>query len=438
MFIEQQYVGAPMWGDGVGPFTVEITRQLAERGHEVHVLSCVYGQATRDVMVDGVSVHYRGEVRLRGAWRLVSIPGANRARDVLTRDAELFRWLRLSVSTYVEFKRLGIDVDVIESSTYPRSTLLFALFQPRPLVLTAHLPGWRQIIEYLGHEAYIDQNDAVSETPLRIFQTLSDAATAYQARRAAALTVPSRLVAEAYKYTPVYSNMTSEFHVVPFSISPDPWRSVADVQSNGTVVLQVGSLEPRKAPETLVDAGAQLVSRFPDLEVVFVGRSLGIRDNLPYVDWLRKRASDSGSPCRFVGPVKREELPNWYGRARAVVLSSWFDTFPVAGLEALASGRPLVCTTEVGYADLVQEVGAGAVIPAGDARALADALIPYLEHNAIAGLVGSAGRHLVTDGKLSIDATLGCRLAVYESAYRGSARVDAGAKPSAGIPGPPD
>ncbi len=414
LFVEQQYVGGPLW-DGVGAITIDLTRQLSAAGHEVHVLSCLPGQTPRDEVIDGVFVHYRGEVRLRGGWRLLSLPGVRNLHELLLRrGGEVPQWLRLSASTYLEFRRLGIDVDVIEASTYPRSTVCFALFQPSPLVLTAHLPGWQAITSFLGRD--LGEDDESAEPPYPLFQRLGNAVTRFQAKRAAAFMVPSRLVADAYAHEPVYADMVQDMQVIPYSIEPGPWLSTPDVRHTARVVLQVGRLEARKASEVLVDAGALLAPHFPDLEVVFVGRSFGTREGLPYVDWLRKRAEDTGSPCRFVPEAAHEQLLHWHGRARVVALPSWFDTYPIAGIEALAAGRPLVCTTNVGYAGMVEAAGAGAVVPPGDGGALAAALRPYLEDADVAHEAGSAGRRLVATGALSAAASLSERLKVYERA----------------------
>ncbi|MBV9837832.1 MAG: glycosyltransferase family 4 protein [Solirubrobacterales bacterium] len=433
LFVEQQYAGGQHW-DGVGTFTIDVTRQLARAGHEVHVLSCVQWQQPRDETIEGVHVHFRGELRVRGLQRLLRQPGLSDVHSWLSvRDAELSYFLRLSLSNYVEYRRLGIDVDVIEASTYPRSTLLFALFQPRPLVLTAHSAGWPLLVRLLGLPDTLAAGEETANY-LTPFVKVLNALTAFQGRRAAAFTVPAPLLARAYVHEPVYSSIVDRIKVVPYAVSPEPWSQTPDVRSTGRLVVQVGRLEARKAGEVLVDAAARLVTEFPDLEVVLIGDSYGTRDGLPYDQWLRERATERGAPCRVVAGVAREEVISWYGRARVVALPSWFDSFPFAGLEALAAGRPLVCSNGVGYAELVAAAGAGAVVGVGDDAALAQQLGRYLEDPEAAAQAGSAARALTTEGKLSVGESLDRRVAVYQEAIASFAHGAGAGGPGSGSP----
>ena len=60
------------------------------------------------------------------------------------------------------------------------------------------------------------------------------------------------------------------------------------------------------------------------------------------------------SAARFTGHIARKELLGWYARARVVVVASRFDSFSQAGLEAMAAGRPVVCLTRAGLAEIAE------------------------------------------------------------------------------------
>ena len=154
-------------------------------------------------------------------------------------------------------------------------------------------------------------------------------------------------------------------------------------------------LEPRKAPETLVEAAAHLAAERNDLEVVFVGGSNYNRDGKPYAEWTAALARELGAPCRFVDFVPRTDLPSRYERVRVAVLTARYDNFPVAGLETMAAGRPLVTTSKTGVAELVGGAEAGAVVPPRDPTALAEALRPYLLDSARAGADGRRARNVI-------------------------------------------
>jgi len=64
--------------------------------------------------------------------------------------------------------------------------------------------------------------------------------------------------------------------------------------------------------------------------------------------------------------------------ARALVLPSFAEGLPVVIMEAMALRRPVVTTFVAGIPELVRDRETGWLIPAGDADALADALVACL------------------------------------------------------------
>jgi len=92
LFVSIEY--PPETPDGIGSYVAEIGPALVARGHEVHVLSCLPGQAASDRVDRGVHVHRRGEARLPG--------GSKTAQR-----------LRHALSCRVETARLGLDFDVV-------------------------------------------------------------------------------------------------------------------------------------------------------------------------------------------------------------------------------------------------------------------------------------------------------------------------------------
>jgi D-inositol-3-phosphate glycosyltransferase len=161
------------------------------------------------------------------------------------------------------------------------------------------------------------------------------------------------------------------------------------------LVLAVGRVEPLKGSEVLVRAAATLAEHVGDVEVVLVGRSSGQREGLPYREWVRRLSARLGAPCRFVEQIPRSELRGWYAAARVVAVPSWYDTFPMGGLEAMASGRPVVCSSGTGLAELIAGSAAGTVVPSGDPDLLARGLLPYVLDADVAWVAGQHARRLV-------------------------------------------
>jgi glycosyltransferase involved in cell wall biosynthesis len=93
---------------------------------------------------------------------------------------------------------------------------------------------------------------------------------------------------------------------------------------------------------------------------------------------------------RFLG--WRRDLVQLYGGVEALVLSSLNEGTPVALIEAMASGRPVVATAVGGVPDLVTHGRSGLLVPPGEPTALADAMLQLAASPEMRAAFGAAGR----------------------------------------------
>jgi glycosyltransferase involved in cell wall biosynthesis len=100
---------------------------------------------------------------------------------------------------------------------------------------------------------------------------------------------------------------------------------------------------------------------------------------------LQARAAELGLSrrVRFLGAVSRERVVELFRAADASILSSSWENFPHAVVEALAAGTPVIATATGGVAEVVHNEVNGLLVPAGDADAL-----------------GAAVRRFAADGEL--------------------------------------
>jgi glycosyltransferase involved in cell wall biosynthesis len=315
-----------------------------------------------------VWIHRRPQIRVKGSSRLLGRMWPETVPRILT-----------AISTFVHYRRLGIRFDVIEGPDWMAEGLF--LTRTRPFVTHLHTP-----IHLTAHH-----NGQQIGRDVRV----ADRLERLSVLRAAIITTPSQLLVRRLARSGWLNGRPSR--LVRYPVDLEPWTSCASVARTMPAVLVVGRLEARKSPETLVDAAAKLAHMVPGLEVIFVGRSNGQREGQPYLRWVEERARRIGAPCRFVESVPRAGLLDWYGKARVVALPSRFDNFPMVGLESMAAGRAVVCTSETGLAELVAGSDAGRVVPPGDPEALAAALRPYLVDRSVAVRSGRTAREIVTE-----------------------------------------
>jgi glycosyltransferase involved in cell wall biosynthesis len=95
---------------------------------------------------------------------------------------------------------------------------------------------------------------------------------------------------------------------------------------------------------------------------------------------LEARAGELGldGRVRFLGAQPRERVLALFRGVDAVVLSSAWENFPHAVVEALAVGTPVIATAVGGVTELVEDGRNGLLVPPGDPAALAAALRRFL------------------------------------------------------------
>ncbi len=132
----------------------------------------------------------------------------------------------------------------------------------------------------------------------------------------------------------------------------------------------IGGVAPRKGQDLAVETLGSLARAGVAAELSVVGREI----DAPFAGKLRERARALGvaDRLRFTG-----ELPSVAGelaRADVLVVPSRAERTPLAIMEAMAEGIPVVATDVGGVAELVLDRETGWLIPPGDPAALTGAL----------------------------------------------------------------
>ncbi len=132
--------------------------------------------------------------------------------------------------------------------------------------------------------------------------------------------------------------------------------------------------------------------------------------------WLQDRLDELSLPdvsWRNEYVLDRDVVGTYLSAADVFVLPSRQEGFPVAPVEAMAAGLPVVATDAPGVRAVLGdgEAAGGVVVAPGDARALAGELRRFLDDEALARAVGARGRQRVIE-KFSLEA-VGTRLRAF-------------------------
>ncbi|SFB63460.1 Glycosyltransferase involved in cell wall bisynthesis [Amycolatopsis marina] len=149
-------------------------------------------------------------------------------------------------------------------------------------------------------------------------------------------------------------------------------------------VLAVGTIEPRKGIEVLIQAVAALDT---DVALVLVGQP-GWGDLDPVA--LARAHGLARSRLHLLGRVSDAQLAHVLRGAAVLAAPSLAEGFGLPLLEAMACGVPVVHSDVPALVEVAG--GAGLTTARGDARALADALAEVVGSPARAAELGAAGR----------------------------------------------
>lgn len=136
----------------------------------------------------------------------------------------------------------------------------------------------------------------------------------------------------------------------------------------------VGRLAEEKAHLLLLEAAARVRSAGRPLRLVFVGGG-------PMRPVIERRIAELGleGVVHLTGVASPQEVERQVVAARAFVLASLTEGLPVAIMEALALGRPVIATNVGAIAELVLPGRTGWLVSAGSAEALAEAMLEALD-----------------------------------------------------------
>lgn len=163
-------------------------------------------------------------------------------------------------------------------------------------------------------------------------------------------------------------------HLIPNGIDYAFWSSgeAKPFAARLPILLSVGRLHPVKGHDVLLRACARLVEHLPAVRVCIIGEG-GFRGELEAL----ARQLGIQSRVDLPGELDAEEVRAHMGAARCFVLPSRSEGLPLALLEAMAAGLPVVASG-VGGVPEVLAGGVGWIVPPEDAAALSAVLLDAL------------------------------------------------------------
>lgn len=142
--------------------------------------------------------------------------------------------------------------------------------------------------------------------------------------------------------------------------------------SDPPVVLVPTRISMRKGLEDVIEVAKVLARRGVDARIRIIGGPSIWSDYSKLLEDLPAENAEYG------GRIAPEDMPAELERGDIVLLASKYDPCPMSVLEALAAGRPVVATSEVGSIEDIDRSVAAELSP-GDVQGIADAIVQMLD-----------------------------------------------------------
>ena len=318
--------------------TCYMAEHLAQRGHEVHVITSLDEGLPEESYEQGFYVH-----------RLPRI--GNRFASAFVFCINIVSAIQKINPEIIHVQSLGIAVPALISKK----------FHKIPYVLwgrgsDVYLPHWRT---KLTSKIAMKNADSVIALTENMKQTMRS----IYGRNIAV--IPNGI--ELREYTEI--------------------RPVEEVKCPSKRILFVGRLHPIKGVQYLLQAMKVVHKKMPDAKLILVGDG----EEREHLESLTG-SLEIREYVEFVGRAPHEMVLDYMNRSEVFVLPSLSEGFPVTILEAMACGLPIVATRVGGVPDIIEDGINGYLVDTKNPEQIAQALQKILENEQLRGNISSNNR----------------------------------------------
>jgi glycosyltransferase involved in cell wall biosynthesis len=412
----------PPFAPGGAEWSVEaLARALAQRGHQVTVVTPNYGAPAREER-DGVRIH-------RFPFPRKLPPGRALVPAKWLANPAFYVYAGLVIARVAR----GARIDVIHAQNKQMLVpcALAARLVARPLVLTIRDGGiidaapmclhhgdrmppdcgvrklWRECSEEYVALYVRDRGRRLRSKLAFLYFWLDSRFKQRVLRRVDAVVGVSEGILAIYRRSGLLAGVRTGAAVYNVPPPPEPTRADPDALrrrlgvGNRRVVLYVGKLSPGKGLPDLLAASREVVARVPEAVFVLVGDGDLNGECPPHV--------------LVPGPLPHREVLALYPLAEVVVVPSVIpDALSRVILEAAAAGRPVVATRVGGTPELIADGANGLLVERGDREGLAEAIMRILTDADLQRRLGEGARRRLCDS-FAPGATVDRLLEVYRA-----------------------
>jgi len=172
-------------------------------------------------------------------------------------------------------------------------------------------------------------------------------------------------------------------------------------------LLFFGEIARHKGVFGLAQAFARVADELPGLRLIYAGTGSGVEETRRLIEQF-----GLGRRVKFTGWLQAERKRATLAAATIFVLPSFVEGMPMALLEAMSFGLPVIATPVGGVPEIITHERDGLLVPPGDIAALAAAIARLTREPQLRARLGRAARETVAR-RFSLDSAVERLLGIY-------------------------
>jgi len=330
----------PPYG-GIAAHVYELSKAIVGLGHVAHVVKVSYGSQPDSVeMIDGIAVH----------WIFVNskLRGVRFAKLIAKTNVYINRLLKNESMDILHWHQLESSSLETKSATVKQIPKIFTNHSSSYLYLCETELGLIRLKFLLSHaDAVISSSEELRQKTLLAWSN-SD----YN------FCIPNGVDTSKFRPdVPPDNSLKEEYHI----------------GDDDLIVLSPRRLAIKNGVKYLVESVSNIVDKVKDVKFLLVGDG-------PERENISKMIKDReiSDYVIMTGGVTNDRMPSIYSLADIVVLPSLKESTSIAGLEAMASGKPLVGTNVGGIPAIIEDGKTGLLVSPRNSKDLGKAITRLL------------------------------------------------------------
>ncbi|MCP4607488.1 MAG: glycosyltransferase family 4 protein [Planctomycetes bacterium] len=320
----------PRWLGGMEIATYAVAKQLAQRGHDVHVITTLDKGLQKESLESGFHLHRISYPRIR-----------------------ILNLLVLYAKAILLIKRIDPDLVHAQGTLTGSMPLVGRKILRKPYVVWSHgyvdlfIPVKRTISRWALKNA--NAVIALTDHMKSEIQKICDRDV---------LVIPNGIDAERFE-----------------NFSREESRTALQITNQQKVIMFVGTLSWIKGTQYLIEAMNLVRQQEKDVMLIIIGDG----NERQSLEQLVKALGLEGF-VTFMGRVPNQVIPEYMAAADVFSLPSLSEAFPLVILEAMASGLPVVATNVRGLSEIIKEEENGFLVESKNANQLAEKILVLLRN----------------------------------------------------------